>query len=562
MSATIEEVEERLRDLTDALIEAGCHAEAQSLTDHGKDFKVQTRVRRGVNAIRSQLGHWRQNPDELPDSPKIVLAANRLEDVCREALTAGFIHSAALTFGEQVRRKLTIAGVTLLCGCVLMAIPFAAVRAGFDPNDWKKERKLPPLRVPRGEEDRLRVNALERALVPESVGAVEFYPAGRCRQRLPGDARCAPAPERLWVEGRLPTYELKLPHQTYGLLFSITAPAVQKGIASTELLLAANDETPEGHYEIPLLATFFGYTPQACDLWQRLQDRCPGPRKGKGERHADVRVPVVVIDVVPGDPSRRLGEKRRAQAEAEEARRIAEERAQQISTALTQIDGLIKETGKLVAQRRWEQAHERASKLATLFEPLDGASVGQNEGDALPAEITSVRARFEQLRDKLEAFEDRVLERTFSAVTAETNRRVAEERLLAQVAAQFGISRQYVEDIYTKGADEIERRLKQRAQARLDALKAEQEARERRCGPLPLGGWDAAKQYAKRVFAEPNVEIELGECMTPRLTDRDCWVMQCDYLHKREISVERPVVVSKRQTVFYFVNGRITRHHP
>lgn len=557
--SVIDEVEERLRDLTNVLIEAGCDAQARSIGDHSRDFTVQTRVRRSVNAIRSQLAHWRQHPEELPDSPKIMLAANRLEDVCRDALAAGFISSAALTFGAQVRRKVTIAGVTLLCGAVAILIPLGMVRAGFDPSDWNRERKLPTRRLPRGEEDSVRIFALERALLPEAVRGVEFYLAGRCSQRLPGDARCAQAPERLWAEGRLPTFELKLPHQTYGLLVAFSNAAAPRGFGAANLLLAASDETPEGHYEIPLMATYAGYTPQACEVLMRIQDSCPGPRRGKGERHADVRVPLVVVDVVRGDPSRRLGEKRRAQAEAEEMRRRVEQRAAQISAALSEIDRLVKETATLVAQKRWEQVRERVRKLATLFQPLEGDALAHDESESLPAEVTEVRARFELLRDKLDAFEARVFERTFNVVSAENNRRVPEERLLLQLATQFGVSKEYVEAIYTDRADEIERRLKARAQSHLDALRSEQEARERRCGPLPVEGWDAVKRYVKRELAEPNVEITLGECMTPRLTQQDCWVMHCDYAHKREVSVERPPIVTKHQADFFFVNGRITR---
>src|SRR6476659_7319475 len=222
--SSIGEVEERLRDLTQVLHEAGCASHVEALERYTRDFTVQTRVRRSVNEIRRQLEHWREHPDELPDSPKITLAANRLEDVCKEALAAGVIASARLSFAAQVRRKVTIALVTLAVGCVVVLIPFGFVKAGFDPMEVRQSYRLGVRKLPRGEEDSFDVFAVDHAQLPDAVRSVEVMPRGACKQKLPGDAHCSPVTERLWAEGRLPTYEIKLPHQTYGLLFSITRP--------------------------------------------------------------------------------------------------------------------------------------------------------------------------------------------------------------------------------------------------------------------------------------------------------------------------------------------------
>jgi hypothetical protein len=56
------------------------------------------------------------------------------------------------------------------------------------------------------------------------------------------------------------------------------------------------------------------------------------------------------------------------------------------------------------------------------------------------------------------------------------------------------------------------------------------------------------------------VEIVLGECMTPRLTERDCWEMRCDYQRKVEVSVERPKVVTKHSVTFFLANDQVSRH--
>src|SRR5438552_8032700 len=108
-SRAIDEIEDRLADLIEALREAGAPEIAAMLERHARDFTVPTRVRRSVNAIRAQLEAWRADASELPDSPKVMLAANRLEDECRGALAAGVVVAAAPTLAAQSRRKPAIA---------------------------------------------------------------------------------------------------------------------------------------------------------------------------------------------------------------------------------------------------------------------------------------------------------------------------------------------------------------------------------------------------------------------------------------------------------------------
>lgn len=560
-SRAIDEIEERLQDLGDALREAGYPEIACELEEQALDFTEPTRVRRSVNAIRARLEHWRREGGELPDTAKVSFAANRLEDACRDALSGGVIAAAPATLAAQSRRKLAIVLVTLLCGGLALLIPIALVRAGIDFNDLGEERVIGPFRVPRGEEDRIEVAALREALLPELVTGVEFEPTGGCAKPLRGGATCAAAPPRLWPQGRLPTYEIKLQNQAYGLLFSpADARLVAGRVAEATLLLAATDDTPEGRYEIPVTATYLGYTPQHCELLQRLRGACPSPRIGKGERHVGVPVPVVIVEVMPGDPTRRLGEKRLAQAEAAEARRKAEARAAQLGEAVTEINAILGETEKLLKRKRFEEVSERVRKLGALFEPLDVIALGPGQTALVPAEVSVSRGRFEALRDALHAFEDDIFERTFAVVTADSNRRVAEERLLARIARQFRVAPAYVEAIYTGRADEIQERLEARAQQHLEKLKAEQTALERRCGPLPMQAWDAVDRYMQERYAEPHVEIELGECLTPRLTEHDCWRLHCKFARKVEVAIERPKVVSKHEASFQIVQNRVVGH--
>ncbi|MDD9938553.1 MAG: hypothetical protein OXT09_33395, partial [Myxococcales bacterium] len=216
----IEEIEDRLEDLTEALREAGDDETAEMLERHADGFTDRAAVRREVNAIRQHLVRWRDHPEELVESAKVQLAANRLEDVCIEALGSGVIEAAPLSLGEHSRRKLGIIFGTLLIGSVIMLIPILLVEAGIDFDDLGEVRELPPVELPRGEEAVLEVSALRPAKLPGVTEGVEVEIAGGCQGPL-GNGTCTEAPPRLWPNGRLPTYELKLRNQAYGLLFSL-----------------------------------------------------------------------------------------------------------------------------------------------------------------------------------------------------------------------------------------------------------------------------------------------------------------------------------------------------
>jgi hypothetical protein len=553
----IEEIEDRLQDLTDALREAGADDVADQLEDHARHFTDKNLVRRAVNDIRMQLERWREFPEESLDTAKINLASNRLEDVCIEALDGGIIEPAALSVSAQARRKLGIVFGTFLAVAAALLVPILLIEAGVDFSDVDAERELPPLAIPRGEERQVEVTVLAEALVPHAAHGVELAPRDGCRDAAPG-ASCRPTQQRLWPSGRLDTFELRLENQAYGLLFAFGESRVRGGVGEVQVLLAATNDTPEGRYRIPLTAAYLGYTPQRCELTDRLLGSCPKPRTGEGERHGGLPVPVIVVDVMPGDAASASGDRRVAQAEEAERRERARERAEQLAAAIDEIDAAIKETGRLIRRRKWDDVRERLDKLARLFEPIDAISLTE-VAEELPVEVSEVRARYGELRERLQRFEQQVFERTFDTLTAEKNQKVAEEKLVGRVARKFRISPAYVQDIYTERTDEIQRRMAERERAKKEALQAAQEALEQRCGPLPGGAWGAVKKYLEELNA--GVEVELGECMTPRLTQEHCWEMRCDYVRRVELSVEQPKVVTRHRATFYLQRGRVTAHH-
>lgn len=552
----IEEIEDRLEDLTEALREAGDDATADELDRHAEGFSDPTAVRREVNALRQRLERWRANPELVPDTPKVLLAANRLEDVCIEALQAGVIEAAPLTLGEQSRRKLGIVFGTLLLGSLVLLVPILLIEAGVDFSDLDHERELPALKLPRGEELVATVSALAASEVPNATSGVLLELAGGCTAAL-GNGACSETKPRLWPSGRMKTYEIRLPNQAFGLLFSLGDTRLLGGVGEGTVLLAATGDTPEGRYEIPFQVTYAGYTPQRCELADRLLGSCPKPRVGEGEKHAGIETPLLVVEVVPGAPGKRTGEQRLAEAEAEEARAKAQARAEELAEAMSEIQKLTRETDKHIKRKRWLQAKANLDKLSALFAPLDGVALTELAED-LPLEIGSVRVQIEQLQDELDGFEDKIFDRTFSTLTAEQNQKVPEERLLKKVANQFRVPVDYVQDIYTSRATEIQERLDAKAKERQAALEQARLEREKRCGELPEHSWKAVQGYLEQLNV--GVEVELGECMTARLTDEACWEMRCDYERRVEISVERPKIVTKHSALFFMRHGQVIGH--
>jgi hypothetical protein len=557
----IADIEERLQDLIDALRQAGRPDLGRMLERHAHDFTSVAMVRRSVSEIQRQLQRWRAPGSELPDTAKVQLAANRLEDACNEALGAGVIGAARPSIGAQSRRTLSVVLVTLLGASVLLLIAIALVSSGIELDQVGKEIHLEHAEITRGGEIEVRVAARTHALIPSATSAVLFEPLPGCKRPHGPDVSCVAVEGREWNGAKVPAYELKRPNQAYGLFFAIVSTelfAGKKGLA--QLVIWTTDETPEGAYEIALQASYRGYTPLRCELLDRLTEACPEPRVGAQERHNGVLVSPLVVRVVPPDPAQVAAAAQAAADQAAETQRMAGERATEIENALVEIQLEVKETEALAKKRKWLEARVRLAKLGELFAPLDAPALAGAAPGALPPEVGKVRARYEVLHEKLQAFEAEVFEATFSDVTAASNKAVAEESIFERVAKRFKVTTDYVQNIYTDRAEEIQRRIEDRARAHLDKVKAEQHARERRCGALPTGAYKAVETYLKATLTAPRVQVVLGECLTPRLTESACWEVQCDYQRKEEVAIERPKVVTKHRVTVHLVHGRVTGH--
>ena len=370
--------------------------------------------------------------------------------------------------------------------------------------------------------------------------------------RSSGAADCGSAPSRLGPGGRRETFELRLPHQAYGLLFSFEPPRLLAGAGRSTLLLAATDDTPEGEYRIPLEAAYVGYRP-ACSTVDKLLGSCAQAGVAGELKHAGIGVPPVRVRVVQGDPSARAGQRRLEEAREQERQQKAAQRAQELAAVLSELDAEMKGTFKLLRRRKYEEVRARVDKLAALFEPLNSLSVEETGEPVLEA-----RARFDELREGLAKFENKVFEAAFKRLNDPDNAKVSEAKLMDRVARRHRISARYLTQIYTARADEIQQRLEALAQARLQAQQAELAAREKHCGPLPTG----ADRTVAASLSELQVEgdLKLGECFTPRLTDRDCWMLQCDFTRSRLVAIELPRKVTKHRGKFFLRHGKVVDH--
>jgi hypothetical protein len=552
----IEEIRERLHDFAEALREADAEPLALEFEAYEAQFSDQKEVRRAVAAIQAYLRRYRDGQAELPDTPKVEVTANLLEDSCRDALAAGVIVAAAPSLRSQATRKVTVVFWALLFGLFVLAVPVGLVMFGFDPTDAHVERVLATFDLPQGEEHTMVLALLSKSVRPASTAGVEIRPLGDCKVPLADGSLCGQTEPRLWAGGRLPTFEIKLPDQAYGLLFSVTEPQLAGDLGQATLLLAATDHTPEGLYKVPFEAAYLGYTPEQCNIVQRLQRKCVKARVGEGARHDGIGTPSVMVRVRRGDPAARSGEKRLEAAMAEEAKKRAEELAVRLGGATGAIEAALQQTDDLLKKKQWPQVRERIDKMGALFAPIDEALRQGLDATAMPASVTQARDRFDDQRDRLDAFENTAFERAYAVLTAPLNGDTPEAELLARVAQQLKMPVQYLEDIYTSRADEIQRRVESAAQQRQAEQQAALKTLEARCGSLPTNNWQLAEEWLKDTHKK--TRIKLGECLSPRLKPDTCWTFECHYDQSVLIAIDQPWQTSKHTVTFNVRQGRVS----
>lgn len=552
----IEDVRERVRDFTKALREAGAEDVAQRIEGYAAGFVDSTQVRRSVDAIKQQLRYFRAYPEELPDLPVVQIAANRLEDVCKDALRAELIQPARLSLRAQSKRKLSVVVTTLSAAVACLLLPLGIALFGVDVEDLFTPRRLAPLRVPKGESRSLTVNALLESPEPRATQAVEFYVAGACPPDMPGGASCRPAGERWFGSEKLRAYEVMLSEKAYGLYIGFSEARLIGKVGTARVHVSAGPETPEGQYEVPLAAAFVGFTPERCNLLLKLQDRCEPAQRGPRARQDDVPVSTVVFDVVPGGKTQSAAEIVAAHNAAQ--RKRAAERAAQIAGAVVEIKAVLNDTQRELQRKRYDVVQERMNKLTALFEPLDAMAVAGAEADPLPAEVVSLRARFEAEQRALAAFRARAFEVAYEALSKKPAGE-RDARVFARVSQKLGVSTQMLEQIYAEHADELEKRMQRAAAAAQNAEQKRMDALLQRCGPLPKTAWQSVRAYLAE-HVQQRGRVQLQECMTPRLDPKRCWSVVCDFeqvVPSEDIGPDRTL---RLHWYFRLQAGRVVEH--
>lgn len=552
-SARIQDIQERVRDFTGALRLAGAPELAQRIERHAAGFIDTGQVRRSVAAIQQQLQYFRSNPEELPDLPIVQVAANRLEDVCREALSAGLIEAARPSLRTHSKRKLGVIAKTLVLSGLALGVPVGLTMLGLDWNDLPARRTTDLTRIAQGSEQTVSVNVLAPALEPAAVSGVEIYPKGRCPDDLGAGLRCRSAEPREFGGVERPCFEIMLPDQAYGVFVAFGEGKLLGAVASATVLLAATWETPEGRYELPLEAAFHGYSPERCSWLERLQDQCEPPRVGPGAKHEHLPVPTLLLDVVRPDASQAAlaRQKREAQAEAERAAALA--RADRLAGSVVEIKAELDRTQVMLRKKQWELVRERTDKLSELFSPLDALVVSGGGGDALPAELASLRARFEDQRRQLQAFEDRAFDSVFAALQGD-----GDEAKLVELARKLRISPSYLDAIIAAHAEQLETRLREAEAAQRQERDAAQHAIERKCGELPTKAFREVNAYLGAMSRSVRAKTELRECLTPRLNDKTCWAVVCSF--DEVVSGELTDKRRPHRWTFFLRAGRVTEH--
>jgi hypothetical protein len=400
---------------------------------------------------------------------------------------------------------------------------------GVDLVDLLTPRALPTQHLVQGDEGSARVNVLVESEQPAATSGVELYVSGHCARDLPDGVSCRAVGERSFGNDKLPSYEIMLEGQAYGLFVAFDDVRMLGSVGTGRVRLAATSDTPEGHYEVPLQAAFVGYAPARCSLLARLQKRCEPAQRGPRARHEDLAVSGVVVEVQHGTPGRQTtSDRQRAQAEADQLHR-AEQRAAQIEQAMAEIKAVLDDTQNMLRHQRYDDARERIDKLDRLFAPLDALAVSGSEAELPPAEVTGLRARFEAQRRELNAFRDRAFDAAYAALNRPREAGEDEDAALTSAAHKLGISREFLEAIYAEHADQLEARLARKEAAKHAAEQAAADAVQRRCGTLPTTSWREVQGYLAAMSRSAQVKTRLDECFTPRLSTAHCWSVVCKF---------------------------------
>jgi hypothetical protein len=568
----IADVAERAKDLMTSLRKEGRSDLAAIVKKHVRLFKVPDEVRRSVTDLQKLLEQWRENPEDLPDNLQVRFEAEQLEDTCRLVLGIGTGDSAKetikalpLTIIDRIVWLVRLVALALAIGGSVFGLPILAAEMGIDWIGHKWRYETPTVWAAQGKEVRVEVNILARAQLPDSTGLVEVYPVDRCRDSVHWDILafkrwfCKLSDRQLADDGS-PTYEMLEKGGLHGVLFAISNSEMTGSVGHAVVQVFPTEATPPGVYKIPLQGSYRGYRPGECSGFGPLRSCGKAVADENGE-HGGLRVPTVVVRVTTTSKvaeggfrtpmeTKEIEEKRRA---AEEAEAKLRQREQELAARIKEAVESVAEIQAAFAAGKWVAGRDRINELSTLHGELNAKSKQQRHPADYKDDLVELRHRLEKQREALKEFEKRVYLATFRAL--HVDKMSSARAAVNAVAVQFGIPVDYVKRLYDDRIGETKMRLKQLAEERLARDHAAWQAAKDRCGPSPSRPAEEIERYLRAVLRDPNASV--GECLSPRLTDQDCWMVMCAFTAE-----DRSGIPARFRWRFFMEGGRVKNHLP
>lgn len=568
---TLDDIRERVEELILLLRESDCEGEACQLQEHIEAFSSRLDMRRAVSDIRLQLEKWRDSPNLIPDSVRIRITAQQVEDACRLVLGlgdgVGLKETIALrpaTILERLLRLALIVSATTIVGSSFFLIPVALNELGVDWINYEFQHETKKIEMTQGEETKILVRIIKKTPSMKANYRAEIYPNNRCIDLTYRDYlslkqwECSESKRKL-ISSDTPVYKMTQNGEYYGLVFAVSKAWLESDVGQAEVHLFASEKTPPGLYKIPLAATYYGYKKLSC--WHLgLFGNCGKVVEDQNGEEKNLDVPTVVVFVTntetPIDDVKTSVERitigQKATQKREEDSKLQKKREilkQNVETAKSDI----RTVTRLIRARKWDDAHNKLEKLTDLYDDIRESADKILEVDSYQIDIEDLRTQLEEQKDHLDKFEKIVFGSIFDAQD-ESSLSLEENTInFRSVAKRYKISTAYARDIFKQRRADAFLRLEKKNREKLAEQHAAFSAFEKRCGKEPKNLEYIIDTYIRQLLKQSY--ISTSACTPVQLYENGCWYTLCDVYKKDKTN--RQLVQRWR---FLLKDQRVYRH--
>lgn len=559
----IEEVQDRLRDLLRALESGGDTGLADQLRTHLHDFEHVTEVRRAVTGLSMHLRAFREEGASQSSSPAIVIAANRLEDACKNALRGGVIAAASPSIVNQLQRKLILVLWAVVGGLALLAIPTAFVASGKSVEDFQPLPPQGPFEVPQGQTVVIPVKAPVSASLPEAATGMSLELAQSCATPLDEQGlTCSQLPEHWQLLSGRTTYELRHADQAFGLIVAFGDSSVQEGLGSQSLHLRARGDTPVGSYMLHFQPAYLGYGPDPnCSVWIQRLGFC-GQEAGEGREDSLLPTVKIAVEIVAAQHtqvvSAGVAARRLIHAAGAESSSTAQLLMADVEAKTTDVRASLRKARRRLKKRDYEAAAEYMDTVRQGMQALEALAAEHPAEALLDDGFERLRSDWDKQARRLAKFEERLFDAWYARAHRDLANPIPDEQTFPSVARKFRTSAAFVSRVVGQRDEALTSRLDARRAQQAQAGREHREKLESRCGPLPAASWQAISGYLNAQYQDPKVSVEVANCLTPRLHDRDCWLVECDY-RRRTRRLDGSKHVAKMRATFALKRNQVVR---